>query len=319
MVQMMSLNNRHLLNLIEGAAFMICLDEEAPNTPTERSNHFLLADPSSRWSDKTLQFVVCSNGASAYLCENSHIDGETLIKLNEAIKSAIVDYKPEALGPSSPNNVYLPQNLERHVFHVDACLNSQIELVSQSHLISRVETEYINHTYETFGADLLRAHDCAPEIGFQLVIQLASLMYFGYQPPSWETVSMRRFHKGRVDIMQTVLPSVARFCAAMHDPKSSESQNSLRQRFYDAAEALTLTRQKVSSGHGFASHLYALQEVMREGEAMPSLFEDPIYSKTRPSKIMTDCVGWSDAIQDGGFVMPDPEFVWVHYEVHENR
>lgn len=131
---------------------------------------------------------------------------------------------------------------------------------------------------------------------------------------------MRRFHKGRVDIYQSVLPSVKRFCDAamtvIARSESIEDDRSMLQSLFNAAvkdHGSLLMR--VSQGGGFAAHLYALQEVIAPEESSPTLFaKDSIYAKTRPGKLMTDCAEWLDVIQDGGFAMPDPEFVWVHYE-----
>ena len=64
-----------------------------------------------------------------------------------------------------------------------------------------------------------------------------------------------------------------------------------------------------------------LLEKMKTQE-MPLLFRDSkyltVYTKTRPGKIMTDCVQCQHVLQDAEFVMPDPEFMWVHYEVQHD-
>jgi hypothetical protein len=45
-----------------------------------------------------------------------------------------------------------------------------------------------------------------------------------------------------------------------------------------------------------------------------------VYARTRPSKIMTDCTEWTNGVfLEGGWVMPDPEHVWVHYDVREDE
>ena len=76
---------------------------------------------------------------------------------------------------------------------------------------------------------------------------------------------------------------------------------------------------RISRGGGFASHLYALQEVIEEGEDLPLLFSDPTYANTRPRKIMTSSVPWQDSLQEAGFVLPDPENLWIQYEVDNDR
>ena len=129
---------------------------------------------------------------------------------------------------------------------------------------------------------------------------------------------MRNFHKGRVDIYQAVIPPIRDFCFAMKNAKTqNENMKPLRSLFDDAARAHAALLAQVSQGRGFAGHMYALQEVVGPGEEMPALFKDGIYAKTRPAKLMTDCAEWRDGIQDGGFAMPDPEHVWVHYEIDD--
>ena len=139
---------------------------------------------------------------------------------------------------------------------------------------------------------------------------------------------MRVFNKGRAGMYQAVLPSVAAFCAVMQDgtadslkePMGGSDQSHVRKLFNAAAKEHASLLATVYRGHGFTHHLYALQEVVRsdQGEVMPSLFTDPIYARTRPTKLMTDCQEWLGTIEEAGFAMPDPDFVLVHYEISEN-
>lgn len=326
--------NQELVQMIEASAFIVCLDDGSPNTPTDRSNHFLWGDVRNRWNDKPLQFAVCENGVSAYVCEHALVDGTTLRKLSNPVKQAIEQYDPNAdFERSQQTDVVAP--LEEYTFTSNADIDNQISRVEQRFYSSICKTEYVRSSCSSFGASFLKLHNCAAKSGYQLVIQLASLLYFGYNPPSWETITMRTFEKGRVDIIQTVLPEVAEFCTAMRSSSSSSSPSTpstttntlpktkLRNLFHKAAKAHTNAVTRISRGRGFAHHLYALQEVRNadgaEEEELPALFSDPTYSRTRPGKIMTDCVDWEDAISEGGYVMPDPEHVWVHYQVDEER
>ena len=304
------------MDLIESAAFIICLDDVAPTSSTARANTFLLDNISNRWSDKSLQFVICRNGSSALLCEHSMVDGSTYRQLNEAIVDAIVAHSSEPLWTGAVDLRNPRPVVSKHVFDPIPDLGFHINRVQRKNNHIFAFPEHKHHLSTRFGSKLLRSKKCSPKSGYQLVIQLASLLYFGYQPPSWETISMRTFNKGRVEIMQVVSPAVAEFCAAANSPDVSISTR--RQLFYEAARAHTKTATRVARGRGFAGHLYALQEVLREGEDMPALFTDPTYSRTQPGKIMTDCTESEDALQEGGFMMPDWEHVWVRCQVQED-
>ncbi|KAL8766387.1 MAG: hypothetical protein Q9209_006821 [Squamulea sp. 1 TL-2023] len=308
LVQSYRPTNETLLRLIEAAAFIVCLDGDSPSTPTERSNYFSWGSVSNRWADKPLQFAICSNGTSAYICEHALIDGGTLRKLSEQIQRAIETYEPRS--DKTPK-----LDLEEYTFESNPEVEKYIQDAEAAFQASIIRTEWLNFTCHEFGTTLLKKHGYGSKGAYQIVIQLASLMYFGTQYPSWETVTMRSFHKGRVDIIQSVLPPVAAFCTAMRDPKTTIPKR--RELLHDAIKSYTSAVTRISRGRGFAHHLYALQEVVAPDEEIPEMFRDEMYARTRPGKIMTDCVPFAGAITEAGFVMPDVEHVWVHYEVDE--
>jgi Choline/Carnitine o-acyltransferase len=127
---------------------------------------------------------------------------------------------------------------------------------------------------------------------------------------------MRAFRKGHVDIIQTVLPTVEPFVMPRWTNGrlwGKEGEAVKR----DAGAYCECGR--TSRGRGFARHFYALQEVRKE-ESKPGVFADGVYAWTRPSKIMTDCTEWTNGVfLEGGWVMPNPEHVWVHYDVREDE
>ncbi len=84
-----STENPALIDMIEAAALVVCLDDESPKTPSQRCNQLLLGNPANRWSDKSLQFVVCQNGVSGYVCEHTMLDALSVRPLNAFITDAI--------------------------------------------------------------------------------------------------------------------------------------------------------------------------------------------------------------------------------------
>lgn len=49
MVKKANQANTLLMDMMEAAAFVVCLDEESPNNSSERANHSMWADPRNRW------------------------------------------------------------------------------------------------------------------------------------------------------------------------------------------------------------------------------------------------------------------------------
>ena len=236
------------------------------------------------------------------------------------VSRAILGHKPDLqlqgtrvhTGPNTSLEAFsfvITPEIENHIIN----FQQQFDRISQS-----LCAECDHFICRKFGSTFLRSHGCTPKTGFQLVIQIASRLYFGYQPPSWETVNMRPFYMGRVDIVQVVLPEVAEFCTtALNTAVPAFERKAL---FFEAAKAHNKNILRASRGHGFAGHLYSLQEVLRDDEDLPTLFSDPTYGRTRPAKLMTDCSEWvKSVIQEGGWVMPDPEHVWVHYDIFDDE
>lgn len=309
-----STENRALIDMIETAAFVVCLDDESPKTPSQRCNQLLLGNPANRWSDKSLQFVVCQNGVSGYVCEHTMLDALSVRPLNAFITDAITGIKPSS-EVAKPSNGY-EELVEQYRFTTDNCIDEEIVRVKEHFDATYSPAEFIRFDVPILNNGLLRAHKIPSKFGCQLAIQLASYLHYGQQYPSWETITTMTFRKGRLDWMQVVSPSMAAFCklAARSNTATTDSLRLLR----EAAKAHTSTMTRIMRGRGFAAHLEALREAILEAnEELPNLFTDPTWDMmqvTSTRKIKTDASEGSMA-QEAGFFMPDPESVWVHYEI----
>ncbi|KAL9616611.1 MAG: hypothetical protein Q9160_008556, partial [Pyrenula sp. 1 TL-2023] len=317
-------SNKDLVETIDKAAFLVCLDEQSPTSPSDRYNQYLLGDPRNRWCDKSLQFIVCPNGASAYVCSHSNFDGVTTQKLIESLNSGIARYN--ALQEDcevAPQSSLVPheQFMEHHTFATSEVLSNHIKLVQRDFDAGKPTYTYLHHHHTKFGGRFFRANKATPNAGFQVLIQLASRLFFGHQVPSWETVSQRMFRQGRVDLIQTALPAVTAFCTAMQEKSRHTHPAAIKEdrraSFHAAATALATTLSRVGRGEGFSRHFTALREVLREDEPVPDLFTDPAYVKTLPQKLRTDCARLDPLLSEGGIVMPDREGIWVHFYVED--
>jgi len=329
-VKSVNLINDAMMSTIEAAAFVVCLDDEAPNNPSERCNQFFLGDPSNRWSDKNLQFVVCKNGISAFVGEHAMLDGASVRQLNRFVTGEITQHRSnlENNGVShishkvtpdgSTCDAYLSGVVEELAFTITTALESQINLIQERFSKTFQPIEFTHLSITTFGAKFLNRHKCPSKAGYQLVIQLACRIFYSYQPPAWETVSMARFHKGRVDWIQVIQPPVAEFCAAARDDRIPLAKRKVL--FFEASNAHANTMTRITRGHGFKAHMYALLGMLREDEPLPTLFKDPAWEATSvPSvkMVKTDCLEGM-MLQETAFLMPEPDCIFIHYEVEDD-
>lgn len=308
--------NIEVLSIIESAAFVVCLDDGNPSSASERCNKFFLGGPSNRWSDKNLQFVVCENGVSAFVGEHAMLDGMSVRQFNRFITRAILDYKADEVADEAfLDGQHLVQELS---FVTDPIIETRITHIQQQFSGKYAPIEFVHHRVNTLGSNFLRKHKCPSKAGYQVIIQLACLLYYGYQPESWETISMSRFHKGRVDWIQAIQPTMASFCAAARDTNFSFMTR--RRMFFDAVNTFANTMTQVGRGQGFKAHLHALLAMVQDQGPTPALFEDQAWRDTTVSSVKTvktDCLEGT-MMQETAFLMVEPKCIFIHFEVEDD-
>ena len=315
-IKSLSPKNQALIKMINAAAFIMCLDDGSPATATERCNQFLLGDSSNRWSDKSLQFVVCENGVSGYICEHSMLDAASLKQINRFITRAIVEHTIEIHKDGQVNGH--AGSVSEHTFVTNTSILDHIDRLQKEFDKRYLPVEFSHFRLSAVGNKFLHGKKIPSKAGIQLIIQLASLLYYEKQHPSWETVTMMPFHQGRLDWMQVVSPNMYHFCKAALDDHIPLAERLALLREAAQSHASTLT--KIARGRGFAAHLEALREVLEPHEPLPALFTDSTWETMRVTstrKIKTDASEGLMA-QEAGFFMPDPESVFVHYEVEDD-
>lgn len=145
----------------------------------------------NRWHDKSLQFIVAKNAATAFIGDHTKLDGASVQPLLRQIKETITTHQP---GPSlydSSNIVY-----EEIAFETSQSIEGEVARVRQTWLDQVNGTDYDVLEYTGFGATYLKDLKCNTQSGFEVVAQLASLMMFGQAYACWQPVNMSHYHKG---------------------------------------------------------------------------------------------------------------------------
>ena len=252
---------------------------------------------------------------SAFVGEHAMLDGMSVRQFNRFITRAILHHKiSEADGETSCD-----ENLvEELYFVIDPAIESRITRIQQQFSEIYSPIEFVHHSIHILGNKFLRFHKCPAKAGYQVIIQLACLLYYGYQPESWETISMSRFHKGRVDWIQAIHPVMASFCATACDNTLPLVMQ--RKMFFDAVNTFVNTMAQVGRGHGFKAHMHALLAMVHDNEPVPALFKDRAWLDTTVSSVKTvktDCLEGA-MLQETAFLMAEPKCIFVHYEVEDD-
>ncbi|KAM0377373.1 hypothetical protein ACHAPY_002188 [Fusarium culmorum] len=306
--------NKAYFETIEAAVFVMCLDDNSPVTRADRVRYGYIGDSFNRWHDKCTQIIVTANGRSATIFEHSMIDLMTVSQLSQRLQNAINTLDPQTVEASNGSSSVDPTCLEEISLVMTQDIDSHIETLRHDYLAITSTKQYVPHFINGFGKTLLLDSSAPIKATVDLTIQLASRLYFGYLPASWETVSTAHFHLGRPEIVQVVLKSVMDFCDAALDESVPRAE--ARAKLLQAARECNAQIAKGTEGRNYF-RLMDVIEVMsqdQKDEEIPELFSDPVWKRGYPQLIMQTMVE-TKISEDPGFTMPHPESVWMSYTV----
>jgi carnitine O-acetyltransferase len=149
-----------------------------------------------------------------------------------------------------------------------------------------------------------------------MVIQLAYYKMYGKNRPTYESASTRKFQQGRTETTRSVSDESVAFCKAHQDPAVPREE--VVKLFRSALAAHTKYTLEASDGHGVDRHLFGLKKLLREGEQLPQIYQDPTFSYSSSWYISSSQLsseyfngyGWSQVIDDG---------FGIAYMINENR
>ncbi|KAK6702033.1 hypothetical protein SNK04_011938 [Fusarium graminearum] len=309
--------NEAYFETIEAAVFVMCLDDNSPVTRADRVRYGYIGDSFNRWHDKCTQIIVTANGRSATIFEHSMIDLMTVSQLSQRLQNAINTLDPQTVVASNGSSSVDPTCLEEISLVTTQDIDSHIETLCRDYLAITSTKQYVPHFINGFGKTLLLDSSAPIKATVDLTIQLASRLYFGYLPASWETVSTAHFHLGRPEIVQVVLKSVMDFCDAALDESVPRAE--ARAKLLQAARECNAQIAKGTEGRNYF-RLMDVIEVMSQDqkeEEIPELFSDPVWKRGYPQLIMQTMVE-TKLSEDPGFTMPHPESVWMSYTVFDD-
>ena len=294
--------NEAVLEAIQSASFVVCLDDATPVTLHERSHQYWHGDGSNRWFDKPLQFIINDNGTSGFNGEHSMMDGTPTHHLNDTVLKWIFNDKLDFDDPSIRSDLPDPQPLK---FQLNGENLADLSLASTHHVGLLGQHELRVEAYQGYGKGLMKKFKCSPDGYVQLLIQLAYHKFYGKNRPTYESAATRKFQLGRTETSRTVSDESVAFCDAMAHPLSTKEE--CRNHFTKAVAAQGEYIVAAGEGKGVDRHLFGLKKLIQEGEETPAIFKDPAYaysstwyiSSSQLSSEYYNGYGWSQVIDEG--------------------
>ena len=294
--------NKSVLETIESASFVVCLDDATPVTLHERSHQYWHGDGSNRWFDKPLQFIINDNGTSGFTGEHSMMDGTPTHRLNDTVINWIFNEKLDFDNPQLRSDIPDPQPVK---FQLNGENLADIAMATTHH-IGLISTHELRvEAYQGYGKGLMKKFKCSPDAYVQILTQLAYHKFYGKNRPTYESAATRRFQEGRTETCRTVSDESVAFCDAMTHPLSMDEE--CRELFKKAIDSHVQYITNASDGKGVDRHLFGLKKLIKDGEEVPEIFKDPAYtysstwyiSSSQLSSEYFNGYGWSEVIPEG--------------------
>ncbi|KAI5920728.1 hypothetical protein F4810DRAFT_713262 [Camillea tinctor] len=306
--------NVEYLKVVEEAAFVVCLGDTNALPGEEQVRQGFMGDGFNRWFDKSIQFIVAANGTSSHFVNHSQIDGMTIWRLTEWICKAIRDHKtdPERDLHKSLEDVQLEE--------FTLITSPEIQVAMQDYRKQYIEfmepREYARHISAQINRNIAEEHKIPLKGVLDLTVQLASRLFFGYNRPSWETLSMSHFHRGRVEMLQLMSAPVARFCDAVAGNRDNAtiSDSEKRVMLLEATQDIAANKNHGRVGKNFDRLLEVLRVMWPEDEPTPALFEDAVFREAEENYILTNLHD-AEVSLDSAYVEQDPK-VWIGFSIN---
>lgn len=294
--------NEQTIKDIESAGFLICLDDATPVTLEERAHQYWHGDGCNRWFDKPLQFIINDNGTAGFMGEHSMMDGSPTHRLNDVLNSFIFNNKIDLSDKPVRSNLADPRPID---FKVNDAVQEFITAAHKEHSQQIGSHELVVQAYQGYGKGLIKKFKCSPDAYVQMIIQLAYFKMYGKNRPTYESASTRKFQEGRTETIRTVSDDSTAFCEAHHD--SSVPREEVVRLFRTALASHTKYTVDAGDGRGVDRHLFGLKKLLKDGEQLPDLYQDPAYgysgswylSTSQLSSEFFNGYGWSQVIDDG--------------------
>ncbi|KAI8147009.1 acyltransferase ChoActase/COT/CPT [Fennellomyces sp. T-0311] len=317
--------NLETANIIESSLFAIALDDYSHGadsslwTRTAFLGNLSLGNGHNRWCDKSITFVIESNGKSFLAGEHSPCDA--------LLVSYLWDHLLD-VPCSPPINSQVIKPIAGNVEHLQWKTDDFIARCLADAQVSADATAAFSDSctlvFDTYGTDWVKKFGkVSPDAYFQMVLQLTYYRLHHKMAPTYETASTRKYLHGRTDTIRTCSVESKAFVEGWSnsalDPKSK----------YDllvkATNAHRSYTQVASEGHACDRHLMVLRLLNADHEMrspvtgklekvpMHPMFQDPIFRRSQTWILSTSGLQAGTRLMGTGFGAATPDGYGINY------
>ncbi|XP_023936317.1 carnitine O-palmitoyltransferase 2, mitochondrial [Bicyclus anynana] len=307
--------NKDVLRKIDSAIFNLILDDVSiEDNKHKLLAHYMHADGSNRWFDKSFSMIVTKDGLSGINFEHSWGDGVAVLRFFQDIYDETTT-KP-FIGPDSkPLDKQI--TVKKLEFNLDDKSKSFIEKARKeySDWYNSLSIDYILYEGLTKGAckKFKVSPDCIMQLGFQAAYHLLHGKYVG----TYESCSTSAFKHGRTETMRPCTEQTKLFCDSLHSNKSSKSE--LRAIMQECSTCHSELVKQAAMGQGFDRHLFALMKIAEDNDLpRPELYDSYEYKFLNKSVLSTSTLS-APSVLAGGFGPVAKESFGIGYSAFPDK
>ncbi|XP_044018407.1 choline O-acetyltransferase isoform X1 [Aphidius gifuensis] len=334
--------NRHNIELLERCLCVVCIDEDIlPVTFNEPYNkndrwlndrdyanvlHHCLHGGGSRhlganrWYDKTVHVIIGKDGFWGMTYEHSAGEAPAIFNAFEMLTEK-VDSMPLTVENLVPSHLPSPEKLDWYINETSRC-NIREAMTTFDALVEDLDLCIL--WFKDYSKEFVKACKISPDAYVQLALQLTYFRLHGRLVATYESASIRRFSKGRVDVIRAASPESLAWVKAMcqDDPELQNytpddgikrvqftiySEQKIMELFDLAVKRQTKEIADNIYGSGIDNHLMGLRfAAMEICDNLPELFTDESFGIVHHFALSTSQVTTrNDTIVGYGPVVPD--------------
>uniref|UniRef100_A0A1Y1JZM6 Choline/carnitine acyltransferase domain-containing protein n=4 Tax=Photinus pyralis TaxID=7054 RepID=A0A1Y1JZM6_PHOPY len=311
--------NEKQINDIETCLFLVCLDETSDakvNRLTKAGMHLLHGggskqNGSNRWYDKTLQFVIGSDGTVGLIYEHSVCDGQPIANMVEYLNHLMLDMKCNAASifrqtqRDEACSDVSDEGPSKLIFRLTESIRSDIREAEGNFNESVNNSDIEWFKFDSFGKDFIKSVQLSPDSFVQIAIQLSFYRMHGLSSNIYEAVSTSKFAKGRVESLRSFSEEAFTFIRIALDQIKGNDEKSAALRL----AVNTHKRDSLEAGEGYGTerHFMGLKAAAEElNLPVPSLHCDSTYIKSITSRVSTSQVATNcDSLTGFGTIPTD--------------
>ncbi|KAI9277721.1 acyltransferase ChoActase/COT/CPT [Umbelopsis sp. AD052] len=306
--------NRNSLTVVEDGLFALSLDDHGVGNDSADWVRNLFTGQgtgSNRWFDKSLNFVVESNGKCALLGEHSPCDALTA--------SYVFDHmlkKPCPPNASTENiqPMKSPVPVERLLFELDETVHQHLQEARDDVAKTIALSDSRVLIWDQYGTTWVKKHaKVSPDAFFQMSLQLAYYKIHKKVNATYETASTRQFLHGRTETIRTCSVDTKKLMEAwQNDQVDSKTKYQLLQTACKSHTAYTVA---ASNGQGCDRHLLALRllNAAEPNTELHPIFTDPAYAESQNWRLSTSGLHAGIRLMGTGFGAIVPDGYGVNY------